>query len=79
MLCRSLTSAQCHHFRVVLSAAVSMRIPGIGKSKCVLARHLSSPGYDKVIFFTHPADSLDDLRLIVLYDFNPLELLSSNT
>lgn len=77
---RSLTSAQCHHFRVVSSAVVShIRLQGIEKPREALSHDIPLPGNDKVIFVTHPADSLDDLRLIVLYDFNSLELLSSNT
>lgn len=57
-----------------------MRFQALGRlDRSVLAQDLSSPGNDKIIFVAHPADSFDDLRLIVLYDFNPLELLSSNT
>lgn len=43
-----------------------------------ILRYILSPGYDKVIFVTHPADSLDNFGLIVLYDFNPFKLLSGN-
>lgn len=56
-----------------------MRFQALGRpDRSVLSQDLSSPGNDKVIFVTHPADGLDDLRLIVLYDFNSFELLSSS-
>lgn len=78
--CRSLTSAQCHHFRVVSSAVLShIRLQGIGMPREALSHDIPSPGNDKVIFVTHPADGLDNLRFIVFYDFNPLELLPNNT
>lgn len=78
--CRSLTSAQCHHFRVISSAVLShIRPQGIGKPRETLSYDIPSPGNDKVIFVTHPANSLDYLRLIVFYDFDPFELLPSNT
>ena len=63
----------------LVSGSVFCGLKGLGVSMYGLLRYLLSPGYDKVIFVTHPADSLDNLGLIVLYDFNPFKLLSGNT
>lgn len=34
----------------------------------------AAAGHDKVIFLTHPPDSLDDLALFICNDFHPLQL-----
>jgi len=33
------------------------------------------PGYNEVVTVTHTTNSFDDLRLIILYDFDSLEVL----